>query len=43
MTDKIARLKAERKSKKTEMTTLSREVKKTCRKKIGLGSQHISI
>ena len=33
MTDKITRLKAGRKIKKTEMTNLSHEVKKTCRKK----------
>lgn len=33
MAAKITRLKAERKSKKTEVQSLSREVKTTCRKK----------
>ena len=33
MAARIIRLKAERKSKKTEIQSLSREVKKTCRKK----------
>lgn len=33
MSNKIARLKAERKNAKTEMQSLSREVKKTLRKK----------
>lgn len=33
MAARIIRLKAERKGKKTEVQSLSREVKKTCRKK----------